>query len=118
MSDSKFGDAIVSQLAVKMKEWKSDEVLGKLYQWPLKKALINLKNIGYGSIAEVVESEKGLRQALLLRKNMADIKLPFEEKLSKWIVEDWGGITTGKASLKNCIAKADAGDFDFNRIAS
>ena len=118
MSDSKFGDAIVSQLAVKMKEWKSDEVLGKLYQCPLKKALINLKNIGYGAIAEVVESEKGLRQALLLRKNMADIKLPFKEKLSKWIVEDWGGITTGKASLKNCIAKADAGDFDFNRIAS
>jgi hypothetical protein len=48
-------------------------------------------------------------------------------KVAKWIVEDWGGITSAKAnklavpnqsSLANVIGKAVEGKYDFNRIAS
>jgi len=112
-----FSENIVATLVNELSKWSSDGELEKLYQWPIEGALSNLP-VKYKSIAAEVNKGNGtLEKSLLLRQIIKGLSSDFS--LSKWIVENWGGIK-GKddESLKSCIDKSDKQDFDFNRIAS
>lgn len=116
-----FEENIIDALATELSKWKSDCEIAKIYQWPIKEQQKQLKNLPekYGSLAvEVNKGSSQLEKAFLLRQKITEVT--FDLELSKWIIEDWGGITTGKddGSLKACLKKADDKDFDFNRIAS
>lgn len=113
---------IVKALATQLSKWKSDDELAKIYQWPIKEQQKQLNRLAvkYGNLAaEVDKGSSQLEKAFLLRQ-MIIKEAPFKLDLSKWIIEDWGGITTGKDenSLKECLDEADKNNFDFNRIAS
>lgn len=113
-----FEDKIVKAIATELEKWKSDEQLRELYKWPIEKQIESLPE-GFEELGKLVNAKAStLDKTLCLRGEVKNLKFSFP--LSKWIIENWGGITTGKdeKSLKDCLRKADEGDFDFNRIAS
>lgn len=122
-----FSDEIITKLAEKLRNWSKDKELTKLYQWPLDDQLKKLKK-ECGSelkwLENLISSEDNtFNKTLSLRKNIAGEleKRPLSDlMLPKWIIEDWGGITTGKddESLKKCLEQANNKNYDFNRIAS
>lgn len=114
-----FNDAIVKALATELSKWKSDDELAKLYQWPIEKQIENLPD-EFKPLGELVNQKTNtLEKTLCLRRELKGSQ-KFSFPLSKWIIECWGGITTGKDddSLMKCLAKADNKNFDFDRIAS
>lgn len=114
----KFSDEIITKLTEELRKWSADEELTKLYQWPIENQINNLPK-EFNQLGELVNEKKDtLQKTLCLREKIKDVNFTFD--LSKWIIEDWGGITTGKddESLKKCLKQADENNFDFNRIAS
>lgn len=115
-----FDETIVSALATRLSQWKSEEELTKLYQWPIESQIDKLRP-EFESLAELINqkiNKNTFEKTLCLRREIKKLKFSFP--LSKWIIECWGGITTGKdaESLRTCLDEADKNNFDFNRIAS
>ncbi|MDH2918588.1 MAG: hypothetical protein PXX73_05285 [Sideroxydans sp.] len=115
-----FDEKIIDALADKLGDWKSDEKLAGLYNWPIEKTLQAMP-AGFEYLEDKVNSavnKNTFEKTLCLRREIAAIEV-LSFPLSRWIVENWGGIAgKNEASLKACIDKAESGDFDFNRIAS
>ena len=118
-----FGDEIVDLLKGKLSEWNKDKYSEKIYLWPEKKQadqmerLRQLSSNDYGDLVNEVNN-KGSNQfakAISLRREIQKIK-EFKFELSKWIIEDWGGIRSQddeslKACLKNHKRPFGLGDF-------
>lgn len=132
-----FSDEIITELVNKLQKWEAGENLAKLYQVPLDEQLDKLKEKCGNDLKEmkwvddlIKSKDNRFVKTLRLREEIQHVT--FDTKLSKWIVEDWGGITTGKnKSLEKCIEDAEESAksheaqgystdqiFEFYRIAS
>ena len=95
-----FTDELVEKLATYLDIYKSNERLSEIYQWPIDKAIDELKKIDTNSPISV-DRKNTFNDTLIVRKivkeKLNDERLSEQKKSAyiKWIVRDWGGIKTG-----------------------
>ncbi len=120
-----FAPQIINSLTSSLEQYKSDEVLTKIYQWPIDNAIDKLTTFdpesaplfkGYNLFQKTIIARTRVQEKLLENTLSDEIK----KKYILWIIRDWGGIKTGNKEniFKHIREKENNESFDCKSIAS
>lgn len=113
---------IFDKIIAYLNNFKSNESLSRIYQWPIDKAIDELEKIDTNSPISIDRKgntfEKTLTIRNIVKSKLNNNLLSEEEEIAyvEWIVRVWGGITTGDS--KTLLKKINNNDFGFDGIAS
>jgi len=120
-----FTPEIINSLTSYLDQYKSEEILTKIYQWPINSAIDKLSIFdpestrlfkGYNLFQKTIIARTRVQERLL-DNNLSD---EIKKKYILWIIRDWGGIKTGNNEniFKHIREKENNESFDCKSIAS